>query len=70
MELGYFTLPAGEKLAERHSVRVGGDIPELTPGLDVYQWCMGANGDRGCSKGDHAGNQVPEARHGSTLGAG
>ena len=37
MELGYFTLPAGEKLAERHSVRVCGDIPELTPGLDVYQ---------------------------------
>ena len=37
MELGYFTLPAGEKLAERHSVRVCGDIPELTPWLDVYQ---------------------------------
>ena len=37
MELGYFTLPAGEKLAGCHSVRVCGDIPELTPGLDVYQ---------------------------------
>ena len=37
MELGYFTLPAGEKLAGHHSVRVCGDIPELTPGLDVYQ---------------------------------
>ena len=25
---------------------------------------------RCCSKGDQAGNQAPEARHGSTLGAG
>ena len=37
MELGYFTLPAGEPLEGCNSVRVCGDIPELTPGLDVYQ---------------------------------
>ena len=55
MELGYFTLPAGEQLAVRHSVRVCGDIPELTPGLDVYQCVWEPTETGGAQKGTMQG---------------